>query len=123
MKSIKLFKNTDCNITLYVYDNLMDKNPVDISIYKDIKFNILEYDKSLLIQKSISSNSLSTSLGNAPFPYIITVQIKSIDTANIFSNDETEEILRYYYLIGIANDGSVCELDRGLIYFDENYVY
>ena len=101
---MKLIKGTDSTVKFKIYDNIIKRNPVDLTIYNEFICAITEGQGQLLIEKKFSTNDISatTDLPDNYPAYILSVKFKKADTQYLTLNPADEERRRTIELFGIT---------------------
>lgn len=121
MSNICIVKGIDCSISIRCYDNIIDKNPLDLLKFKDFMFLVAE-GSNILINKTMFKNSIFVSKELYDIPNLIQIAITKEDTKNLFPNPSDEEKTRVYELIGILRDGSATRIETGTFYLEDSLI-
>jgi hypothetical protein len=104
-----LIKGTDKSVRFKVYDNILQKNPIDLTVYNEFICAVTEGYGTVLIEKKFSTNDIKVFSDNPDkySNYIIEVKFKKEDTANMTLNPSYEERIRNLELFGIMKNEEV----------------
>jgi hypothetical protein len=124
---MKLIKGTDQTVKFKIYDNITDRNPVDLSRFNEFICAVTEDYGRLIIEKKFSTNDIKIYTDNEAIanPYIIEVQFKKEDTQYTSLNPSDEERLRSLELFGIDVNEQVVRFLKTDFYLEGSgyYVY
>lgn len=99
---MKLIKGTDASVKFKIYNNMVDRTPIDLSRFNEFICAVTEDYGRCLIEKKFSTNEIKVYSDNEFLaPYILEVMFKKEDTQYLSINPSHEERQRSLELFGI----------------------
>lgn len=99
---MKLIKGTEAVVKFKVYDDIVKRNPIDLTIFNEFICAITENYGRLIIEKKFSTNDIKIISDIEGLPaYIIQIFFKKEDTQYTSLNPSYEERQRTLELFGI----------------------
>lgn len=122
---MKLIKGTDSVVKFRIYDDIVKRNPIDLSNFTEFVCAVTEDYGRCLIEKKFSTNDIKIYSDNVDLfaPYIIEVQFKKSDTEYLSINPSYEERLRTLELFGINVNEQVTRFIKTDFYLEGSGYY
>jgi len=110
---IRLNRGTDQKIRFTIYESAINQNPVDLSGFYDIVFEVFgSINDKPIIRKTIGTNSIVQGEKNNQ----VTVFVDADDTMRFSPNNMTGSVSRIYQLQGYMTNGRIQMLNQGFFY-------
>jgi len=121
---MKIIKGTDSSVKFKIYDNIIDRNPIDLSVFNEFICAVTD-NGMLIIEKKFSTNDMTiTSSDPDRFaPYIVNVKFKKEDTQYLSTNPSYEEKIRTVELFGITVNEEVTRFISDNFYLEGSGYY
>jgi len=115
VEQVRIKRGTDQKVHFAIFDDALNRRPVDLSVFYDIVFEVFNTgDCDPILRKSIGTNGISFRQGRSTNE--ITVFVSADDTMRFRANSSLSQELRTYRLTGIKTNGERSVINEGIFY-------